>query len=77
VLSATTDAAQNSAALTRSTSPSNVSYIALPPWDYNFAPTTNQPIIRNNCDNALRELVHWRRVFISVPHEASGGRAEA
>ena len=33
---------------------------ALPPWDYNVAPTTNQPIIRNSRDTGQRELVLLR-----------------
>lgn len=33
---------------------------ALPPWDYNVAPTTNQPIIRNSRDTGERELVLLR-----------------
>jgi putative SOS response-associated peptidase YedK len=32
----------------------------LPPWDYNVAPTTSQPIIRNNRDTGERELVLLR-----------------
>jgi len=34
---------------------------ALPPWDYNVAPTTFQPIIRNNRDTGEREmkLLRW------------------
>ena len=32
----------------------------LPPWDYNVAPTTNQPIIRNSRDTAERELALLR-----------------
>ena len=31
-----------------------------PPWDYNVAPTTIQPIIRNTRDNNQRELVSLR-----------------
>lgn len=31
-----------------------------PPWDYNVAPTTIQPIIRNNRDTNERELVSLR-----------------
>jgi putative SOS response-associated peptidase YedK len=31
-----------------------------PPWDYNVAPTTIQPIIRNNRDTNERELVSIR-----------------
>ena len=33
---------------------------ALPPWDYNVAPTTQQPVIRNNRDTGERELVSLR-----------------
>ena len=33
---------------------------ALPPWDYNVAPSTNQPIIRNNRETGERELVLLR-----------------
>lgn len=33
---------------------------ALPPWDYNVAPTTNRPIIRNNRDSGERELALLR-----------------
>jgi putative SOS response-associated peptidase YedK len=29
----------------------------LPPWDYNVAPTTHQPVIRNNRETGERELV--------------------
>jgi putative SOS response-associated peptidase YedK len=32
----------------------------LPPWDYNVAPTTMQPIIRNNRDTGDRELISLR-----------------
>ena len=32
----------------------------LPPWDYNVAPTSMQPVIRNNRDTAERELVSLR-----------------
>jgi putative SOS response-associated peptidase YedK len=31
-----------------------------PPWDYNVAPTTIQPVIRNNRDTGERELVSLR-----------------
>ena len=34
--------------------------IPSPPWDYNVAPTTLQPIIRNNRDTGERELVSLR-----------------
>ena len=33
---------------------------ALPPWDYNVAPSTNQPIISNNRETGERELVLLR-----------------
>jgi|SRR5579871_208403 len=33
---------------------------ALPPWDYNVAPTTQQLVIRNNRDTGERELVSLR-----------------
>jgi putative SOS response-associated peptidase YedK len=32
----------------------------LPPWDYNVAPTTMQPIIRQSKDTGERELVSLR-----------------
>jgi putative SOS response-associated peptidase YedK len=32
----------------------------LPPWDYNVAPTTHQPVIRHNRDTGQRELVLMR-----------------
>jgi putative SOS response-associated peptidase YedK len=32
----------------------------LPPWDYNVAPTTMQPVIRNNRDTGEREQVSLR-----------------
>jgi putative SOS response-associated peptidase YedK len=32
----------------------------LPPWDYNVAPTTMQPIIRASRDTGERELVQLR-----------------
>ena len=32
----------------------------LPPWDYNVAPTSMQPIIRANRDTGERELVQLR-----------------
>jgi putative SOS response-associated peptidase YedK len=32
----------------------------LPPWDYNVAPTTFQPVIRNNKETAERELIMMR-----------------
>jgi len=40
----------------------------LPPWDYNVAPATFQPVIRNNEETAERELVmmRWGR----IPHFA-------
>ena len=34
--------------------------IVLPPWDYNVAPTTHQPVIRNSRDTAERELALLR-----------------
>jgi putative SOS response-associated peptidase YedK len=40
----------------------------LPPWDYNVAPTTFRPVIRNNRDIAERELVMMR--WGMVPHFA-------
>ncbi|HEY8996817.1 MAG TPA: SOS response-associated peptidase [Edaphobacter sp.] len=40
----------------------------LPPWDYNVAPTTFQPVIRNNRDTGERELVLMR--WGLVPHTA-------
>jgi putative SOS response-associated peptidase YedK len=33
---------------------------ALPPWDYNVAPTTHQPVIRHNRDTGERELILMR-----------------
>ena len=41
---------------------------ALPPWDYNVAPTTHQPVIRNNRETGERELVMMR--WGLVPHFA-------
>jgi putative SOS response-associated peptidase YedK len=40
----------------------------LPPWDYNVAPTTFQPVIRNNKATAERELAMMR--WGMVPHFA-------
>src|ERR1700692_4212507 len=40
----------------------------LPPWDYNVAPTTHQPVIRHNKQTAERELVLMR--WGMVPHFA-------
>jgi putative SOS response-associated peptidase YedK len=40
----------------------------LPPWDYNVAPTTFQPVIRNNRETAERELIMMR--WGMVPHFA-------
>jgi putative SOS response-associated peptidase YedK len=40
----------------------------LPPWDYNVAPTTHQPVIRNNRETGERELVLMR--WGLVPHFA-------
>jgi putative SOS response-associated peptidase YedK len=40
----------------------------LPPWDYNVAPTTFQPVVRNNRETAERELVMMR--WGMVPHSA-------
>jgi putative SOS response-associated peptidase YedK len=34
--------------------------IVLPPWDYNVAPTTHQPVIRGDRDTGERELVLMR-----------------
>ena len=42
--------------------------VVLPPWDYNVAPTTHQPVIRNNRDTGERELVMMR--WGLVPHFA-------
>jgi putative SOS response-associated peptidase YedK len=39
---------------------SKVDDFPLPPWDYNVAPTTMQPIIRANRDTGERELVQLR-----------------
>jgi putative SOS response-associated peptidase YedK len=39
---------------------SKVDDFPLPSWDYNVAPTTQQPIIRNNRDTGERELVSLR-----------------
>ena len=39
---------------------SKVDDFPLPPWDYNVAPTTMQPIIRGNRDTGERELVQLR-----------------
>jgi putative SOS response-associated peptidase YedK len=39
---------------------SKVDDFSLPPWDYNVAPTTMQPIIRANRDTGERELVQSR-----------------
>jgi putative SOS response-associated peptidase YedK len=39
---------------------SKVDDFPLPPWDYNIAPTTMQPIIRANRDTGERELVQLR-----------------
>ena len=38
----------------------------LPPWDYNVAPTTHQPVIRNDKEAGERELVLMR--WGLVPH---------
>jgi putative SOS response-associated peptidase YedK len=40
----------------------------LPPWDYNVAPTTFQPVIRNSKETGERELVLMR--WGMVPHFA-------
>src|SRR5580698_6329328 len=40
----------------------------LPPWDYNVAPTTFQPVIRNTKETGERELVLMR--WGMVPHFA-------
>ena len=40
----------------------------IPPWDYNVAPTTHQPVIRNNRETGERELVMMR--WGLVPHFA-------
>ena len=42
--------------------------IVIPPWDYNVAPTTHQPVIRNNRETGERELVMMR--WGLVPHFA-------
>ena len=39
---------------------SKVDDFPLPPWDFNVAPTTMQPIIRANRDTGERELVQLR-----------------
>ena len=41
---------------------------ALPPWDYNVAPTTHQPVIRHTKETGERELVLMR--WGLVPHFA-------
>ncbi|HMG84729.1 MAG TPA: SOS response-associated peptidase family protein, partial [Terracidiphilus sp.] len=38
--------------------------VILPPWDYNVAPTTHQPVIRHNRDTGDRELILMRRGLI-------------
>ena len=38
----------------------NVDDIVLPPWDYNVAPTTHQPVVRADRDTGERELVLMR-----------------
>jgi putative SOS response-associated peptidase YedK len=45
---------------------SKVDEFPLPPWDYNIAPSTNQPIIRNNRDTGDRELVSLRWGLIPI-----------
>src|ERR1700694_2375481 len=40
----------------------------LPPWDYNVAPTTHQPVIRHTRETGERELVMMR--WGMVPHFA-------
>ena len=40
----------------------------LPPWDYNVAPTTHQPVIRHTKETGERELVLMR--WGLVPHFA-------
>lgn len=42
----------------------------LPPWDYNVAPTTMQPVIRQNRDTGERELVQLRWGLIPYGFEA-------
>ncbi len=42
--------------------------LVLAPWDYNVAPTTFQPVIRNHRDTGERELVSMR--WGLVPHTA-------
>lgn len=39
---------------------SQVEDFPLPPWDYNIAPSTMQPIVRANRDTGERELVQLR-----------------
>ena len=39
---------------------SKVDDFPLPPWDYNVAPQTMQPIVRANRDTGERELVQLR-----------------
>jgi putative SOS response-associated peptidase YedK len=46
----------------------NLDHITLPPWDYNVAPTTFQPIIRHTRETAERELVLMR--WGLIPHFA-------
>jgi putative SOS response-associated peptidase YedK len=46
----------------------HVDGIVIPPWDYNVAPTTHQPVIRNNRETGERELVMMR--WGLVPHFA-------
>jgi putative SOS response-associated peptidase YedK len=44
----------------------------LPPWDYNVAPTSMQPIIRANRDTGERELVslRWGLIPYGIEPEA-------
>ena len=47
--------------------------VILPPWDYNVAPTTHQPVIRHNRDTGDRELtlMRWGLIpfFANSPDE--------
>ncbi len=44
---------------------SKIDYFPLPPWDYNVAPQTMQPIIRANRDTGERELIQLRWGLVS------------
>jgi|HubBroStandDraft_6_1064221.scaffolds.fasta_scaffold2089496_2 putative SOS response-associated peptidase YedK len=49
----------------------HVDDIVILPWDYNVAPTTHQPVIRNNRETGERELVMMRWELAGCQNKAA------